>query len=417
VKAKLPRSLLLNYSALAVLVLSLVGYPLIAPISILLEVPNRFVSVPFRLIVLSLSIFVIIKRFVLRARFRPVWFWILWWFFWGLYINRIIVDGLWNPEVLRLELLEYLLYAIGISLLPAVAVSVGVDDFVLDRAVFAILVLGGLAAIFNIWVIASEESIVSLLDLTFRRRQTNTLDPISISHLGVTLLILSTWAILRDNSSGLMKRALIIICSLVGALTALLGAARGPLLVLSLTLPLAFYLGKRSFNRRNLFRLFLVITLLFLGFCYLLINHESFSGLRRMGQSVFTDDRRITLYTEGLDLFLEYPLLGAGTEPLGFYPHNVILESFILAGVFSGFPFVSMVFLSMAGALRLLISCPSISWISLLYLQFMISAMFSGALYDNAAMWIFMALVISNLSRLRSQKRKVALIKQQVAGS
>lgn len=402
---KLSKSSLLNYTAIAVLLLTLIGYPLVAAVSIILQIDNRLVSVFFRALVLLLSLIVIIKGFVLRDRFPSGPFWIVWWIFWGLYISRIVIDGFLNPEVLRLPLIEYLLYAIGMSLLPSLALSIKLDDYILNRALIGIIVLGALGSVLSIWLITINTELMSISDFTAGRQATDTLNPTSLSHLGVTVFILSAWMLVRAETHGLMKHALLIICLLIGAGTALAGASRGPLLVLALTLPMITYLGiKNLHGKKLLLRLSVIIVLFLLAFACLLINSETILAFRRVQESLFSDENRMDLLVAGWELFLNNPILGAGTEPLGSYPHNLILESFMLYGVFSGFLFVAVVIMSMVASVKIFFAYPRSSWISLLYFQQLVGAMLSGSLYTSAEMWVITALVVSYVASLRCAK-------------
>lgn len=398
------KSPFLNYAAITVLVLTLVGYPLIAPISLVLEIENRMVSIPFRALILLLSLIVIIKGFFLRDRYPSGPFWLVWWTFWGLYISRIVIDGFLNPEVLRLSLGEYLLYAIGMSLLPALALSIKLDDFILKRALIWIIILGALGSAFNIWLIISNKALMALSDLTASRQSIDTFNSIGLAHLGVTVSILSAWMFVRAETHGLIKHALLIICFLIGAGAALAGASRGPLLVLALTLPMISYMGIKNLHGKNLLRLSVIIIVFLSALTWLVMNSETIVAFSRMQNSLFSDDARMDLYAAGWELFLNNPILGAGTEPLGFYPHNVILESFMLYGVFSGLLFVTVVVISLLAAVKIFFRCPRKSWVSLLYLQFLVGAMFSGGLYTNMSMWTLMVLVVSCRTRLRDEK-------------
>lgn len=398
------KSFSLNYAAITVLVLTLVGYPLIAPISLVLEIQNQLISIPFRALVLFLSLFVITKGILLRGRFPSGPFWMVWWIFWGLYISRIVIDGFLNPEALRLSLSEYIIYAIGMSLLPALALSIKLDDSILKRALIGIIVLGALGAVLNIWLIASQRELITVSDLTAGRLDSDTLNPISLAHLGVTVLILSAWMLVRVETRGLMKHVLLIICFLIGLGAALAGASRGPLLALVFILPMIMYMAFINLHNRNLLRLSVIIIVCFSGLAWLLTNTEPIAAFGRMQESLFTDDARMDLYVAGWNLFLNNPILGAGTEPLGFYPHNVILESFMLFGVFSGLLFVTVVVISLLASVKIFFRHPRNSWISLLYVQYLVGAMLSGALYTEAAMWTLMVLVVSCLASLRDEK-------------
>lgn len=401
---KLSKSSLLNYAAIAVLLLTLIGYPLVAAVSIILQIDNRLVSVLFRALVLLLSLIVIIKGFVLRDRFPSGPFWIVWWIFWGLYISRIIIDGFLNPEVLRLPLGEYLLFAMGMSLIPALALSIKFDGYILNRALIWIIVLGAIASVLNIWMITSNKELIAISDLTVGRQATDTLNPIGLANLGVTVVILSALMLVRAATHGLMQYALLIICLLIGAGVSLVGASRGPLLALALTLPMITYVGVKNLYGKHLFRLSVIIVGFLLASVWLLMNIETIDAFRRIHESLFSDDARMGLFDAGLELFLNNPILGAGTEPLGIYPHNVILESFMLSGIFSGFLFLTILIMSLVAAIKIFFAYPRNSWIALLYFQYLFGAMFSGCLYLSASMWALMVLVVSQLAILRTEK-------------
>jgi hypothetical protein len=401
---RVSKSLLVDYSASAVLILTLVGYPLIAPVSLILEIENRFVSIPFRALVLLLSLIVIIKEVLLRDRFPSGPFWMVWWIFWGLYTSRIVIDGFLNPEVLRIPLAEYLMYAIGMSLLPALALSIRLDESILNRALIWIIVLGALGAIFNVWLITSQQALVTVADFAAGRQKSDTLNPISLSHLGVSVFILSAWVLVCAETHGLMKHTLLIICVLIGVGAAIAGASKGPLLVLAPTLAMIIYMGIKNLHGKNLLHLSVIIVVFLSGLAWLLTNIETVLAFRRMQESLLSDDSRMNLYADAWELFLNNPLLGAGTEPLGYKAHNVILESFMLFGVFSGFLFVTIVVISLIAAVKIFFGYPRNSWISLLYVQLLVGAMFSGELYLSASMWVLIVLAVSQLAVLRSDK-------------
>lgn len=402
--SRISKTHLLSYTAIAVLLLTLIGYPLVAPVSIILQIDNRLVSVPFRALVLLLSLMVIIKGFVLRDRFPAGPFWIVWWIFWGLYISRIIIDGLLNPEVLRLPLSEYLLYAIGMSLIPALALSIKLDDYILNRALIWLIVLGALASVLSIWMIIGNKELMAISDLTVGRQATDTLNPIGLAHLGVSVVIMCSWVLCRAETHGPLQYALFIISLLIGAGAVLAGASRGPMFVLMITLPMIIYTGIKNLHGKHLFRLSVIIVGFLLALVWLLINIETITALHRVQESLFTDDTRMGLFDAGLELFLNNPILGAGTEPLECYPHNVILESFMLSGVFSGFLFLTILMMSLVAAIKIFFVYPKNSWISLLYFQYLLGAMFSGSLYLSASMWALMVLVVSQLAVCRVEK-------------
>ncbi len=401
------KSLFATYAAVGVVILTVVGYPLIAPVSVILDLPSRLVSVPFRAFVLLLSLVVIVVEGLMRNRFSLSLFCVVWWTFWGLYISRIFVDGFLNAEALRLTLSETILYAVGMSLIPASALLIKIENSILNRAIMGTIIMGSFGAVFNILLITSQQGYGNLDQLIGGRLESGTLNPISLSHLGVTVLILSAWMMIRLETKGIKQYGGLIICLLIGAGSVLAGASRGPLLALSLILPMIGYKAIKNLHKKNAFRLVGVVLVFLFGFAWLISNGDAFFAIQRMKESLFIDDFRMKYFSDGWNLFLENILLGAGIEPLGFYPHNLILESFMLCGIFSGLLFLSIVLISLAACVKLFFYCNEKSWISLLYVQYIIAAMFSGALYDSASMWICMTLVVSQSNCLPAKKEKM----------
>lgn len=391
-----------NYTAIGVVILTLVGYPLIAPLSLLLDIPNRLVSVPFRALVLILSLVVII---VFRKRSISGLFCVSWWVFWGLYVSRILIDGFLNQEALRLDLGENLLYAIGMSLLPASALLIKIDKSIMKHTVFWIIFLGALGAVLNIWMVISQQSIATVAGFVAGRLESETFNPISLSHLGVTIFILSLWLLVCPEKLGVSKTVILGVCLFIGATAALAGASRGPLVALVIILPMIAFLGVRNLQGRNWLRLTIIVTCFLSSAVFLLTKVESILAFNRMQESAFTDDTRVSLYIDGWNLFINNPLIGAGTEPLGLYPHNLVLESFMFSGVFSGLLFLSIVVISFVSSARIFFSYQESSWISVLFIQFLVASMFSGALYDSASLWVIMALAVSHLASLRTENR------------
>lgn len=385
--------------AVAVLVLSFIGYPLVAPISLILDIPNIFVSIPFRALILIIALIVIIKRLLMRDKIHFRLFDVIWWIFWILYISRITIDGFFDPEALRLPIIQYYAYALGFAMIPALSLSVCPDHAALRRSLYLIIILGVIGIIFNMCVIHGHQ----ILDITMNRIESKTLNAISFSHLGVTVFILSMWVLTCSDTRGFLKSLFFILALLIGASAALAGASRGPLLALVLTLTVVIYLGIKNWRASNSFRFSFVIVIFLSGLAFLLTSNDTILAFRRVQESMFSDDTRWNLYIDGMKLLLANPILGAGIEPLGFYPHNVILESFILSGFFSGIIFIAIISFSFLYVIRIIVYDPKSSWISLLYVQFVAGAMFSGALYDSASMWIIISLVNSHFSDLHHE--------------
>ena len=391
------------------LVLSLVGYPAIAPVSLLLGVANSVVSIPFRAVVLMLAFSIITRAVIADPRIRLTPFWVLWSVFWVLYITRMTLDSLLAPESLRMPLSEYFLFSLGTCLLPALGVGARVSPEVFRRANNGIIVLGSVAVITNIAVIASEFARLSLSSFFVNRLVSSTLNPISLGHLGVTVFILSAWSLIGTEAKPPIPKFILFGTCFLGIVTAVMAASRGPLSILFLIAPLLLYEAFRN-NRRAAWWLVVALALPALGILWLLANVETISALTRL-QEFASDELRRQLWSSGWQLFLAKPFLGGGTEPLGLYPHNTILESLLLFGIFSGIIYILLLIVSVRAALKTFLSKSEFGWVSLLYFQAVLGMMVSGSLYGPPSQWVLMAAVVAGWHSLSGPMRGMSRIR------
>jgi hypothetical protein len=379
-------------SAAAVLVLSIVGYPLIAVVSQYLQIENRLVSIPFRAVVLLLALATLFVFATRRQKHTIHWFWIIWWAFWSLYLLRMVVDFFFNPDVLKVPLWEYLFYGIGVSMLPALALGYRDNGAVSDATLRWTAVLGALGLVCNLAVIFYQRDFTALLDFLADRAETDTLNPIAIGHLGATIIILTLWAYLARKSGGLLSTLLLFGCCLVGIGGVIAGASRGPVLSLALVTPLLLFgMGIRGVTFGGVVAVAAVVVASQLG----AIDFGALYLLDRLSGAAFQDSLRSQLLAQGLDVILSNPLGGGGTEPLETYPHNLVVESFLVLGVTTGLSFCFLLGYSLFAGLRLLLLDRSRSWIVLLLIQYASAGMVSGALYISSSLWVLMAAVVS----------------------
>jgi O-antigen ligase len=383
----------LDSQAAVLLTLSLVGYPAIAPISVLLGVPNQLVSIPFRAVVLALALNIIIRDLLSEFRLRLTPFWIMWSVFWTLYTVRMVLDSVLAPEAMRMSLAEYLLYALGTALLPAMGVAARSSETVLRRAFYGTLALGSVAIVVDIMVIATQFSALSIAAFFTSRLELETLNPILLAHLGVTVFILSAWGLVRRDIRGRIPVYAFLISGLIGLVATLMAASRGPLLILLLVVPLLLYEGFRT-DRRAAIWLVSAIGIAAIAAVWLMRNVETIAAFARLRQFA-SDDVRRELWAAGWQLFQRKPFLGAGTEPLGYYPHNTILESLLLFGVFSGALYVLLLLISTRASFKLLFSKSDSGWAPLVFFQASLGSMVSGSLYGAITQWILMAAIMT----------------------
>lgn len=382
----------LDRQAAALLTLALVGYPAIAPIAILAQLPSYVVSMPFRALVLALALSVLARSLVTQVRVRMTPFWIVFSVFWTLYVSRMIVDAVLAPETLRLPLSDYLLYALGTCLLPALAVYTRVSANVLRGAYYGTLGLGVIAIMANLAVMATQLSAQTLAAFFTGRLASKTLDSISLAHLGITVFTLGAWGLIKREVRGVIPVFVLFAALVAGFAAAMMAASRGPLLTLVVVGPLLLWHGLHA-DRRGTALLGAVVALPALVLFWVMRNVENVYILTRL-RGLASDEIRRGLWQSGWDLFLAKPFLGGGTEPLGFYPHNTVIESFILFGMFSGVLYCALLVISACAAMKVVRTRLESGWAALVFFQVSIGMMVSGALYGSPSQWVLMGIVI-----------------------
>jgi len=238
------------------------------------------------------------------------------------------------------------------------------------------------------------------------RLSTPGLNPISLAHTGVSLILISTFIFLKYNKKklGIAFQLICFITLFIGCYVTSLGASRGPAIALFIGLLLLF-IGAIHNSTKPL--KFLVIILAGL------IGLASTSGLAvRIGSSFLyrvsgifapgsginpTDSLRIEWLQTSKELILDNLMLGYGLElPEVGYPHNIVVEAFLSTGIFGGIIFTFIYFYSILKALYLIFNdWVNWGWLGIIYIQYAIVVIVSGSLYNSNIFWCLLFAVIS----------------------
>ncbi len=373
----------------AAVALNIVGYPLAAAAAEILVgfEQSRLITIPFRIIVLVVSLLLIIRTFDFSRPIRALPFWAPWYGFWLAYIGRLIIDALYNADKLRLPPSEYFSFAVAASFIPAIslgALGAKAWDGRLPRLLLWVAALGLIA---NLALLMDSKYLAAPEVLLSARLETKTLNAISFGHLAVSVIILGVWtlATARLNVSG----RLLIAGALTAALAALVvTSSRGPALSL-LAVALAFAVAKPGLGLYAA-----LISIVMVGFATLAVSGASPLLLDRLTSGLFEDTERQRLLAQAFDLISRNPLLGAGVDPIESYPHNLVVESVLVNGVLFGAVFICLLTMSLYCCFSLL-RRTRVAWLPALFLQNFVGAMFSGNLYASTTFWCLMAAVVS----------------------
>lgn len=404
-------------SVAPVVAFAIFGYPLTAGLAALFGLPNRPASIAVRGLVLGYSL--VLLAWGLRAgrlpepdrgaagrwngEVRSVLLVVLPVFF-TLYMGRVLVDAVGYPEMLEpFGWREYLAFGLGSSFVPALAVLVWPIDgrdarlgqWVLAGCVITLLLAG-------VDVLARGRA-VTALSLLAQRAETSTINPITLGEVGTSAVLLSLWRLVRPDragSLGLLERGWIGTGLGVGLSAIVLSGSRGPLLALLVGGVLLMPAVLVEWPKRRAWELRLV-SLGALAAGYLLVRQGGrLELLRRLlavvtGSSEPSFDDRVVRWQNAWQTFVAHPWTGAGTTPADYYPHNLMLEALQGSGIVAGL-LVGAVYV--AGGVRVLseVRCPDrVHWTTLLWAQFAVHTLFSGAVWDVTAFWVLSAVLAS----------------------
>jgi O-antigen ligase len=395
-----------------VLVLSLTGFELVAGLTQIAAVPSTPFSIALRACTAIASIVIIYFNWrTLQSVARTSLIMLAG--FWLLYFMRIFFDLTVKPEQVSHQWWVYVAWAVGACSLPMLALSTAAASAtdglrVHRRVVQAVTVAAVVAAV---WGSTSEINAFAVEENTGRFQLTS-LNPILLGHLGVTLLVLCLWGLLYGSvAQVLTSRLPYFLGTVLGAGLIIASNSRGPLV--SAVACFAFILLHAT-TRIKLYAAVVVylFATLFIPFTQILEEQYGISTYDRLfGQSQLEEVNtldRLERYKGAIADFLSYPVTGSGLEEssIGGYPHNIFLEAFMATGLLGGLLMLGGVSFALIRAIRIYRSAPEWGWISLLFVQHLVSSQFSGGIYTVNYLWALCGFVYS----IRQEKETEATV-------
>lgn len=358
---------------------------------------SRFYSIPVRLLLSSLMIFIIIKNFKMRRNKNIIFF--LFFLFSILYILKILYTQaiLNNVEDLSRNWMEYIFYFISFVFLPFYTFA-SVDfkvhkKTIIDSLIFSGFLLG-LSTIIIFWDLIASGGIGRLNLLTYETGE-STISPLALSYSGALTLTLCIYILIFEKSS--RKHVVYLLLTILfSAVIFFLGASRGSLVALILSVPIFLYFSSNKYRIKIYFIIFLSIPLLIYG-----AEKLGSSIFDRSFDSIQTGDTsgREGLWSNAITEFIENPVLGGRIEVAGLYPHNIFLEVLMATGIVGFLLFLLIFFNSLKRSLKL-IKLDSIYLLALiLFVHGFSQHMFTGALWSAILVFVSLGLMNYNVKQ------------------
>jgi O-antigen ligase len=306
---------------------------------------------------------------------------------------------LFNGSVLGYaQPIEILLYYITFFVMPFVLISgIRIEKSAYDM-IFYSIVLGGIIFSYLTYIYYGNYlGVVTRISQEVTKGD-NYISPLSLSYSAVLVIGISL-SFIVDNRVLIMRKIIILIAIMACMIPFFLGASRGS--VLSLIIPNAFYMlvakGGKSRSVMIYLTVFLVV-LLYISTAY--FGTGVFDRLLGMREDVEYGSRsaiRLDIWSDSWSQFIKDPIYGNSLEnnSTGMYPHNIILEVLISTGVLGFIPFVMFLSGIIKKAIYITANKAEYYWVVVMFLQSLISSMFSGSIYSSSWLVLSSALILS----------------------
>jgi O-Antigen ligase len=356
--------------------LALFGYPLVATLVAFLQIDSRQLSLPFRIFVALLSLYII----AVKGRLRLTKWHLMMSLIWCALALRLSFDALFagiDSAVFQLQ------FFIITSVLPVLALwKLNVYDQ--SRFASAGLILASLGCVMNL--LGNYFGVFGGGDLTdtLNRLSTDVLDPITIGHLAVSG-IFCCLVLARHKSFRVQSLIVVLIAVLIVVLV--LSGSKGPLL--SLVVALATWCWKRGFSRRFILVVVPVIA------AFLLYGGNPLAERVLESEDAASSLERLVLIEDSIEQILNSPWIGSASVELksGYYPHNILVEGPMSLGFPLTFMLLVLLARGLVASLRLLST--DYDLVALLFIQTQVAALTSGALFASFMMWACLVILLA----------------------
>lgn len=372
---------------LFVLLGSVFGYFFTVSIATIIDANNAILSLSLRSLILLFSIVGCLFFSATAVANRNINYAILLLF--CFYFARLIYVTFFDAEGLGRPISEYWIWFVGSTFMPMIymlyAKNVCPIDNVFKKLFLFFLTVCIIVAFFSSPTVVDNRQLVNTC-----RLQLPALNPISLCLLGSSLLIIATHVLNFDR----FGNALLAFSYFIGTYLLVWGNSRGPLIGYFICALFVIYLS----DRRLTIRTFIALTCVSIGIL-----------VKKLFSYCPTPDRFVNLATDAsvttrLDTFqraispigdqshpLYYILFGSGLEDpvTHYYPHNILIESFLATGIF-GFALLTTIIFFAFYKIRLsYISNPTVLYV--IFVQYFIDSLLSGSVIFSSPFWVLLA--------------------------
>ena len=376
---------------------------LFVPIVSNVEVVTTLVTVPYRALILLLSLVVLFLH--LNGHRQITYFTKLYIVFWILLLFRMfydleIRDDFFVSDSLRNKLW---LYSIGVCFISMISVLLSI------RSINFKMCFWGIYLTTTISMILSLKANEALFMNDIGRLEGNVaLSSISFGHSGVLGALLSLFC--YKNTRSFIVKVLCLGIFVLGIFIMLKAGSRGPLVAFVIVI-LSYGISRSKNFVTLIWTVGLSVLLIYFLQDYILDWIEQVSPVMRkrleLAINEYDSSGRDIILVDAINEFLDNPILGSqfafnlngGIR----YSHNIIVDAFMGLGLFGGILFVVICFSAVKRAIQIFNKKIENEWVAIIFLQSFLGLMLSGALYYSET---FNSIIIILFSSQYMQGRK-----------
>lgn len=378
-------------------IIATVGYFVVSGIAIPLGIDNsRFFSIPFRILIFSFSLWIIIRNFSLK-KLKNISI-IAFLLFWVLYIVKFtysLSHDFYDSTFLG-KINEVYIRIVTIVIFPSLALMLLDYSKINFQKVFK-------TYFFILLVMLSFNLLYGLIMPyeNFELKYIFSMYYISYGHLGTLLAIISFYFLFFKIN--FISKYYFYFGFILGLITIIIGTARSPFLALTIVLLYLLLLNKKLKPILIFFSIsFGLVTLFYL---YKSLGLTQIIFINRTNNWIFNGDNslRTSLYNRAIEIFKSNPIIGGRVlYEDGFYPHNIFLELLMATGLM-GLVLYFLKFIPVIYNLKIFFNPlnTNINIFFMLFLQYFVLVLTSYSLFGVSEFLYFSAIIIGIVNSLR----------------
>lgn len=297
---------------------------------------SRLYSIPARITVTALALYIIINNWRKIRKFKAPSTIICFSFFWIIYSFNVFAN--FSNEEYRMGWYEYILYAMTYCVIPFFAfTSISYQEYK-NQILSGILISGATLGAASVYLygdlVSSGMSRISMLK--YEDIEYGYLSPLALSYSAALTISVSVLCLVYERTTPAI-RAIIYLNIPLSLFMFFLGASRGSILALLATFTTLIFYSNIKIKIQSLLFLSLLVPSILIG-----ANYTGSGVIERFmttGEAIQTGSSsaaRISIWQESIQNFIASPIIGGTLEVSGSYPHNIFLEALMNTGIIGG---------------------------------------------------------------------------------